>query len=505
MSCGLIRKIKIAILGSTKGTSAKELIHFSKQNENVSIDLIFTDRKDSEIINLARENKLSCIYRPKKKSETREEYDIFLCNLLKLYEIDYIFMVGYMKIVDPIFVQTFENRIFNIHPSLLPKYAGGMDISVHQTVIDNDEYISGCTLHFVTEDVDGGRIILQKECIVDTSDPMILKNKVQKLESQCLVECVKMLINGTLDEKITYQSSGVSINRGEAIVETLSDKIDNLNRFCSIQGNMALSVDGVGSKIELCAKNGFLYNAGIDLVAMSVNDILCHGAIPKYFLDYIATDRINENTDEFIKGVLEGCRLSKCKLVGGETAEMKSIYRVNSLDAAGFVMGDVIYPITNDINIGDILVGLPSNGLHANGFSLVNQVYKNETNVDWQKILKPTRIYVDEIKQILNENKLNVKSIINITGGGWMKNIPRVLNKDQFFEITHKWEIHNEFIELQRKTKLSNIEMLETFNCGIGMILVVSKDSLQYLKEYDLIQIGKIISGTENRINIKIF
>ncbi len=490
------RHIKIAILASTNGNSSRKLIEYAKINDNVSIELIFTDRSHAGIINLAKQNNIPYICRPKKKSETREEYDAFVCNLLKLYEVDYVFLIGYMKIITNVLLNNFHNRVFNIHPSLLPRFAGGMDMSVHEQVLKAREYTTGCTLHLVSEQVDAGKIILQKSLVINTEIPLELKCQVQNLEAESIVECVKLLINGSLDDKITYESSGVSIKRGESIVASLSKAVQNIGGFCSVRNNLGMTTDGVGTKIELCQKYNKLYNAGIDLVAMSVNDLLCSGVLPEYFLDYIATDRIGNNVDEFLRGVLEGCRQAGCELVGGETAEMKSLYRVNTMDAAGFAIGHVKYDISGDVQNDDLLIGLKSSGLHSNGFSLIREIYKNQVDVDWDRLLEPTKIYVDEIREILENKTIKVKAIVNITGGGFVKNIPRVLKIGQTFKLTHKWERDSIFDEIQNKTNLSYDEILETFNCGIGMVLIVSPDS----NVDGFVRLGHIISGFNPRL-----
>lgn len=476
----LKRRIKIAILGSSKGSSLKGLIEYVKKSEFASIGVVVSDKRKG-ILELCD---VPSIYHPYKD-------DVLLCNLLKLYDIDYIYLVGYKRILTKVIIDQFTNRIFNLHPSLLPRYNSLFDTKVHEHVLADKEYVTGCTLHLVTEKVDGGRIILQKQ-LTDLGDSVIeLKKRVQELESECLVECTKLLCNGSINSKVTYGDTGVSIERGESVVGLLDKKIDNLKQFCSVQGDIALSTDGVGSKIKLASKHNLLYNAGIDLVAMCVNDILCHAAVPKYFLDYIATNKIDNKVDKLLEGVLVGCKEAGCKLVGGETAEMPSVYNVGDLDAGGFVMGNVIYTLDGDIIDGDTLVGLPSNGLHSNGFSLVNQLYKNE-RVDWDQLLKPTKIYVNQVREILDN--YTVKAIVNITGGGWVKNIPRVLQDGQTFEVSGDWHIHEEFYDIQKRANLSDYEMFSTFNCGIGMILVTNDDIPGYPK------VGRVVLGDKPRI-----
>tara|TARA_B100001564_G_scaffold338235_1_gene329897 strand:+ start:2419 stop:3003 length:585 start_codon:yes stop_codon:yes gene_type:complete len=190
-------KTNIAIFSSGSGNSSKKLLE-NINKLNSTINLIITNRSDSLIIELAKKYKISYIYLPKKKNISNIDYDTQLLNILKLFNIDFIFLIGYMRIITPILINTFKNKIFNIHPSLLPKYKGLMDLDIHESVIQNNDLCTGCTLHIVDEIVDTGKIILQKKLSVSTKDKYELKKQIQILENECIFECVQSIENNTL-------------------------------------------------------------------------------------------------------------------------------------------------------------------------------------------------------------------------------------------------------------------------------------------------------------------
>jgi phosphoribosylformylglycinamidine cyclo-ligase len=465
------KKLNIAILGSTNGTSSKALMQAYKEN----IQLVVSNKSKSGILQKAKEYKIRNIYLPCTKIN-KETYDEELCNLFKFYDIDYIFLIGYMRFISKTMLDRYPNKILNIHPSLLPRHEGLMNLDVHQQVIYSGDKISGCTLHRVTEEVDGGDIVLQKQCLVNPDETKeTLKQKVQKLEEETILECMDLLLNGSLDNKITYEDSGVSIQRGDGVVEFLQTTNKDIGGFCTLKELprtnrrfLAMTCDGIGTKIELMIKHNKLYDAAYDLVAMNVNDMICHGASPKYFMDYVATERIHpDKMKEFLRGLQDACRESMCNLVGGETAEMNRVYKTNGMDIAGFAIGYVCESdiLPRNVKKGDKLYALTSNGVHANGFSLI---HKFVDQFDMDELLKPTKIYVKDLSQIQQQ----VKAIAHITGGGIVNNLPRVLNGQKF--VLKNWEWPKIFQKLQKLTNLSDMEMMSTFNCGIGMVVVVS-------------------------------
>lgn len=501
------RKMKIGILGSTRGTSSELLLKMIKNKEiNAEVSVIITNKKKSGLIEKARDYGISLIYLPLKKGITREEYDRKVVNMLKLYDVDIVFLIGYMRIITSVLINQFRNRIFNIHPSLLPKYAGGMDLNVHEEVLKNKEIYSGCTLHQVTEVVDGGLIMFQEQCNIQENDTKEkLKEKIQKLEKKCIINCVKICINGQYNIWSSYKDSGVNVENGNKLVNKIKDmkeKKENIGKFCSIikifnnsEHRIGLCTDGVGTKLELANKYNKLDGIGIDLVAMSVNDLIVHGIKPCKFLDYIAVDKLDiDKHFRIIQSINKGCEIANCELVGGETAEMNSIYYSGGFDLAGFALGacSKLSILPNNIEKGNIIYGLKSSGIHSNGYTLVNKLLKyNYYNID--EILKPTKIYMEIFNIIDNYNEF-INGLIHITGGGFKDNINRIIPKNLNYKLKD-WEFPDIFKWIQKYSLLSKNEMLNTFNCGFGM-LIIANQNYTYLneikKKYEIIELGYI-------------
>ena len=342
------------------------------------------------------------------------------------------------------------------------------------------------------------------------------------------------------DEKtrLTYAEAGVNIQAGNTLVEKIKPLAASTNRLGvvdSLGGFGALfdlkksgyidpilvaATDGVGTKLKIAIDTKNCSTIGIDLVAMCVNDLLCQGAEPLFFLDYFATGRLDvEMATEVIKGVAKGCKLSGCALIGGETAEMPGIYREDDFDLAGFAVGAVDRGNTLPSNIksGDVLLGIPSSGLHSNGFSLVRKIVEI-SKLDWDsmspfsnktlglELLTPTALYVRPILPILKENK--IKGLAHITGGGIIENIPRTLPLGLTGEVDlDSWDLPKVFQWLAKVGDLSESEMLRTFNCGIGIVLVVSKENeMEVLRKLTdsgetPVKIGKVVVGKD--VNLK--
>jgi len=313
-----------------------------------------------------------------------------------------------------------------------------------------------------------------------------------------------------------YKSAGVDLEKAVLLVEIVKKFTANLpqkgviSEIGGFSGLFSLdissyknpvltaSTDGVGTKIKVAIKANKHKGIGIDLVAMCVNDIITSGAKPLFFLDYLAFGKFNEKVfSELIEGIVEGCKISECALLGGETAEMPGLYAEEDYDCAGFVVGiverDKIIDGSN-ISIGDILLGIPSSGLHSNGFSLVRKILfeENKFSLDYipeelekplgEEILTPTKIYVPFIKTILSKN-LPIKGCVHVTGGGFIDNIPRILPKNCKAVIEKgSWEILPIFDFIQKLGNISEEEMFRVFNCGIGFILIISEDILEEIK-----------------------
>ncbi len=329
----------------------------------------------------------------------------------------------------------------------------------------------------------------------------------------------------------TYKKSGVNMATADKLVKYISKitkktykgkaeskSFKNIGSFGSIfdlskykyrKPLIVSSTDGVGTKIEIANKFKKFNTIGIDLVAMCVNDLIVLGAKPMFFLDYIATNKINlKKTKKIIDGIIYGCHLSGCNLVGGETAEMPGTYEKNKFDLAGFAVGIVEKNklLTKEkIKFNDVVLAIPSSGLHSNGFSLVRHVLKNKKIKLLPKkikndLLKPTKIYVKEV------NKLNEKNLINgcanITGGGLVSNLIRVLPPKHCLNIyLDKIKVKPVFKWL-KKNKISDSEMLKTFNLGVGFCLIANKRNISKIKkmfsiEYRPYQIGLITKNNQ--------
>ncbi len=333
----------------------------------------------------------------------------------------------------------------------------------------------------------------------------------------------------------TYKKSGVNIRAADNFVNFISKistkkrgnkKFNNIGGFGSIsdipnnikQPKIVACTDGVGTKVEIANLLGKYNTIGIDLVAMSVNDLIVQGAKPILFLDYISINKINlKKLKSILKGIIRGCEIANCELAGGETAEMPGTYEKGKFDIAGFAVGIVDKKkILNKKKIkkNDLILALPSSGIHSNGYSLVRHILnKKKINIKdntflKNELIKPTKIYVNEVLNLINKNLLN--GCANITGGGLADNIKRVipdklcaninLNNIKTLKI-FKWLKHN---------NISDEEMLKTFNCGVGFCLIISPKNLKkintyFSKEFKPYVIGKIINGNKKvKLNAKI-
>ena len=322
-------------------------------------------------------------------------------------------------------------------------------------------------------------------------------------------------------KNFTYEKSGVSIKKADNFIKFISSstkKSKKSGKFKNIGGFGALtklpgklknpylvtSTDGVGTKIEVSNQLNKFDTIGIDLVAMCVNDLIVQGAKPILFLDYISVEKINtKKLKNIIKGIIKGCKLANCELVGGETAEMPGTYSKGKFDIAGFSLGLVekekILP--KRIRVNDLVVAVPSSGLHSNGFSLIRHVLKKK-KINLKKnsflkkeLLEPTKIYVKYILELINRKYLN--ACANITGGGLEDNIKRIIPNNYCAEIDlGKIRILNIFKWFRNKG-ISEKEMVKTFNCGVGFCLIIKPSNLKKIikffpKKYKPYIIGKI-------------
>jgi phosphoribosylaminoimidazole synthetase len=324
----------------------------------------------------------------------------------------------------------------------------------------------------------------------------------------------------------TYKKSGVNMSAADKLVKYIAKiskktykknveikSFKNIGSFGSIFDLSRLkmknpiivsSTDGVGTKIEIANKFKRFDKIGIDLVAMCVNDILVQGAKPIFFLDYIAINKLELfKAKKILKGIVEGCRLSGCALVGGETAEMPGTYAKNKFDLAGFAVGAVERKkllTKNKIKANDIVLAIPSSGLHSNGFSLIRHVLKKTSNSPLTKsikdeLIKPTKIYVKEITK-LNKKKL-INGCANITGGGLINNLNRILPKKLCLNINLSQIKTKTIFKWIKGKNIQDSEMLKTFNCGVGFCIIVNKNNIKkvsniFSKSYKPYPIGWI-------------
>lgn len=303
-----------------------------------------------------------------------------------------------------------------------------------------------------------------------------------------------------------YEKSGVNLEKGYESVEKIKKHVERtknkgmMSMIGSFGGAFDLAsygfknpilvsgTDGVGTKLKLAFEMDKHDTIGIDVVAMCVNDVLAQGAIPLFFLDYLAVGRNNpDQIEQIVKGVSDGCIQANMSLIGGETAEMPGFYEIGEYDIAGFCVGcqekELLINIENT-KAGQIVIGIPSSGFHSNGFSLIRKII-NDNNIDLkekfedttigEKLLTPTRIYAKEILSLLKE--VEVSGIAHITGGGFIENLPRCLKSGLGMKIyKNSYEVPSIFRYIQKKGQINEEEMYQIFNMGVGMALVVNKE-----------------------------
>ncbi|KAL3682440.1 hypothetical protein R1sor_000462 [Riccia sorocarpa] len=296
---------------------------------------------------------------------------------------------------------------------------------------------------------------------------------------------------------LTYKDAGVDIDAGAELVRRIAAMTPGIGGFGGLfpfgDSYLVAGTDGVGTKLKLAFDLDIHDTIGIDLVAMSVNDIVTSGAKPMFFLDYFATSRLDvDQAEQVIKGIVEGCKQSDCVLLGGETAEMPDFYAEGEYDLSGFAVGSVKKDALIDgknIKVGDQIVGLASSGVHSNGFSLVRRVLAKsgatlrdplpDADVTiGEALLAPTVIYVRQVLDILSRG--GVKGIAHITGGGFTDNIPRVFPSGLGAHVkVGGWHVPPIFKWIQKAGGVEEAEMFRTFNMGIGMVLVVSPEAAE--------------------------
>lgn len=506
------KKLRIGVLGSTRGTALIPVIE-ACENNSIPAEIVAVVSNRSQALILEKGKALGPSVRTKfvsAKGLSRAQHDAEVTGALLGAGVDFVLLVGYMRILSKSFCDFWRGRCINVHPSLLPKHAGGMDLEVHQAVLDAKETESGCTIHEVTEAVDGGPIVIQKTVSVEPNDTAeSLKAKVQALEGPAFIEALASYCRGKV---ISYSDAGVSIDAGNKLVDLIKPFCKGTRRagcdadlggfgglfdlaaagYDSAETVLIGATDGVGTKLKIAQAMGKHETIGIDLVAMCVNDLIVAGGEPLFFLDYFATGHLEvEQAAQVVKGIAEGCIQAACGLIGGETAEMPSMYSPGEYDLAGFSVGAVnrtaILP--QGVSVGDILLGISSSGIHSNGFSLVRKLVEKEglsydSPCPWDTsyatigdaLLVPTKIYVKSCLPLIKKGL--VKALAHITGGGLLENLPRSLPNGITAEIHEYPKLPPVFKWMQQASGLDDGELLRTFNCGVGMVVVLAKEDI---------------------------
>jgi phosphoribosylformylglycinamidine cyclo-ligase len=331
---------------------------------------------------------------------------------------------------------------------------------------------------------------------------------------------------------LTYADAGVDIDAGNALVDRIKPAAKRTNRPGTMSGLggfgalfdlkaagytdpvLVAATDGVGTKLRIAIDTGQVDTIGIDLVAMCVNDLVCQGAEPLFFLDYFATGKLDvDEATRIINGIAAGCEASGCALIGGETAEMPGMYHKGDFDLAGFAVGAMERgaDLPNGVADGDILLGLASDGVHSNGYSFVRKVVEL-SGLGWDApspfsdgslgaaLLTPTRLYVKQALAAVRAG--GVTALAHITGGGLTENPPRVIPEDLACEIDlGAWVLPPVFRWLAQTAGMTQPELLKTFNCGIGMMVVVRPDRADAIQDLltghgeTVIRLGQVVAG----------
>ncbi len=341
----------------------------------------------------------------------------------------------------------------------------------------------------------------------------------------------------------TYKDAGVDIQSTDALIENISSlskttnrngNVDGIGGFggifdlkkCGFEDPLLVSgTDGIGTKILLGIETDILEGLGHDLVGMCLNDILCHGAEPLFFLDYYASSKIDKQSFlRIMQSITEACKINNCSLLGGETAEMPGLYKEKDFDFAGFCVGAVerkkILPKKDTIKEHDLLYGIKSSGFHSNGYSLIRKIVRDNNvnlnsstdfdskfNTTAEALMAPTLLYHPYLKNILKTNFIN--GISHITGGGVVGNVPRMLPDHLSASINKKFVCIDEIYQwFQQLGKISDTEMYTTFNCGLGLVISISKDNykkfeqLIYEENLDIFEIGHLEIDDSTKCNI---
>ncbi len=499
--------VHVAVLGSTRGTVLKMMLYAKSMGmfQEINFDMIISDHASAGILQQAKLYKVPHYV----KENERGIYE-----LLEKSQIDVVLLIGYMRKLSPYITDTF--LCINIHPSLLPKYKRKMSLDdnfIHNSVLTKREKWTGCTAYIATQEMDGGLMLTQRIVPVKKNDTLeSLKARVQYNEFLCFEEVLFHCKYEEIRDKmypLTYEkNAGVSIssfNRNKMVeqIKKIYESTKTPQIYCRLGGfgglslsdkdkdhkgtTLVASVDGVGTKLSLASRSDELDFIGIDLVAMSVNDVLAQGAIPLAFLDYYLSKKLEQREIvKIISSIAEGCKLANVGLIGGEIAEE---YTNSTSHLAGFAFGSIPInrcPLTPTFFTKNAtILGIESSGCHSNGFSLIQKCLERANlsfgdRAPWDpertvsgSLLTPTHIYVRCVKPWLEGG--HILAMAHITGGGIYKNLDRVIQSP--YRIKRgSWRVPDVFRWIQYVGQIEEDEMYRVFNMGIGMILVISPE-----------------------------
>ncbi|XP_054719716.1 trifunctional purine biosynthetic protein adenosine-3-like [Uloborus diversus] len=531
-------KKNIGVLASCDNNSLRALIKFTENSNNISaakIKVVVSNTENNADIDFAQSIGIPVVVVNENTFTSKQEYENAVHSVLEKYRAQIVCIDGSINVSDS-FIGLWKGKLLKSYPTLVPAFDGA---DIYKQVLDMKVRITGCSICFVEPENKQGAIVEQAAISVDADDTIkVLREKILQLEQHVYTKALELVASG----KVTYntesrvsrldddshESPFVDSNIAECIklMQPLVEQtkrsgfVEKIGSSCGIFDLEAAGyqfpylvsgTDGVGTKLkiaQICNKHDSI---GIDLVAMCVNDILTHGAEPLFFMQCFDCGKANPDVvPKVVSGIVEGCKQANCSLIGSELSQVPDVYLYNkhgvanyeNYDVVGYAEGALIksnlLPKSDKIQEGDVVIGMESSGIHSNGFSLVRKLvelrnlrYKDPAPFDksqtlGEALLVPTKIYVQSLLPLMKKGC--IKAAAHITGGGIVENIPRVLPATHRVVLdATKWTLPNVMRWIAKEGCITEKEMLKTFNCGIGMALIVSKDKvpevLAFLKE----------------------
>lgn len=512
---------RLMVIGSSEGQTLATLCQFIQSGQlHASIELVMSDQIDAPLLEVAATRKipthvLSADWSVYQKSR-------YLSSQVYQYGVDLIILLGFQSVLPPSFVYAHRHYIIGVSPSLFPPFVAEWSNSKHvfEDLIKKGVCFTGCTIHTIHPEEKEQKILVQKTCSVYSNDSFAaLKDRVIRLQGPALMEAIQQFPFSFLSTSsspplrpqegksdpiypVNFDIASSVLQRARPAIE--ATHTDAVIRCWGQYGGcfdfapyalrmdnpiLVSSTDSLGSKILLNIRHNRLETVGEDLVHHCINDILCMGAIPLFFLDYIASAK--RHADQYVKiiqGIARACKHYELALIGGECAEIRDMYRAPAIDTVGFIVGVVERDNLIDghkIEKGDRVFALPSSGFHTNGYTLVNE-HATEEKADL--LLTPHRCYLNDLKHRLNY----IHGLVHITGGGLEDNPPRILSPHLTMQINlDRWTVPDEFLWIQRKTQMSDEEMRRVFNMGLGMLVIVPREHVDRFQ--DMIPVGDIV------------